>query len=487
MCHLLFRNIVLISMLALCMSCSTYQPVKNAWKTTKGMWNTYVSTPGSVDYEDRGNLSPQSLALATSVKGIDEQLQKLERAMQNADKPPTQTWLDNLFATFPWLNGFAGIKYDGTILGQQPADSLKELDFNPLLYEDKKQSSRALRADIQPSPLGPEIMLATPLYDGVDFLGIVVAYFDMRSLAHFSQDPSNMVILSPTALLWPGKFDYAATPLAGVDWAKVVLESTAGTCSNDHGTFFYMVRYLGNLPLIFALPEKGDFPEGNGEITQGAAFFPQERAKLPPPPIPERKPRKEHEITDFARRDDEEEPATEGETTQETVQEQPSAERSGRSPNEIQPGSNDSVLLRKGQGNRGRQLEERQLEGENVPVQKPRRQTRRQIVIEQPVEEAPAEPAPIRRPSPFGPDESQTPQEKEFVKPSPFGPATETREAPSSPAAESDGSKNAPASAEEPKISTPTNESTTSGEQSQTGQSRPARLPDGRPNPFGPE
>ena len=60
--------------------------------------------------------------------------------------------------------------------------SMKPLDFIPLLYEDKKQSTRALRADVQNSSFGPEVLLASPLYDGTEFLGVVVANFDMRSL-----------------------------------------------------------------------------------------------------------------------------------------------------------------------------------------------------------------------------------------------------------------------------------------------------------------
>ena len=259
-----------------------------------------MSPPASVDYEEKGDLPPQALALSTSMIGIDVELGKLERVMQNADKPPTRDWLNNLFATFPWLSGFAGVKYDGTILGQEPADALKELDFIPLLYEDKKQNSRALRADVQPSPLGPEIMLATPLYDGVDFLGIVVAYFDMRALMRYSEHPQDMVVLSPAALLWPGKYDFAATPLAGLDWSEIVKHSSAGTCTNATGSFFYLVRYLGNLPLIFAVPEKGDFPEGNGDVQQGAQFFPQEREKLPPPPMPERTKKDEGAVPAFA-------------------------------------------------------------------------------------------------------------------------------------------------------------------------------------------
>ena len=170
------RCFLLLMAVSLAAGCSSYQPTKNAWKSTKGFWNTYVSPPASVDYDEKGDLSPRALALTNCMMGIDVELGRLERVMLNADKPPTREWISNFFATFPWISGFAGVKYDGTILGQEPATSMKDLDFIPLLYEDKKQNSRALRADVQNTPVGPEVMLAAPLYDGVDFLGGLFAY-----------------------------------------------------------------------------------------------------------------------------------------------------------------------------------------------------------------------------------------------------------------------------------------------------------------------
>ena len=289
MSHLFRRCCVLLASAAMVAGCSSYQPTKNVWKGTKDVWYTYVSPPASVDYGEKGDLSPRALALTNCMMGLDVELGRFERTMINADKPPTRQWMDSLFAAHPWLDGFAGVKYDGTLLGQEPANPLKQLDFIPLLYEDKKQGSRALRAGVQQTPMGPEVMLAAPLYDGVDFLGIVVAYFDMRNLVQYSGNPQDMVILSPQALLWPGKYDYAATPLASVNWEEAVTKSSSGTCTNATGSFYYMVRYLGNLPLVFAVAESGTFPQGNGSVDQGLPFFPKEKEKLPPPPMPERK------------------------------------------------------------------------------------------------------------------------------------------------------------------------------------------------------
>ncbi len=490
--------LILLLGLSLLCACNSFQPTKNVWKGTKGFWNTYVSPPASVDYADKGKLPPEALLLSSGMLGIDVELGKLERLMQNADKPPTQEWLQSFFAALPWVSGFAGVKNDGTILGQEPANSLKDLDFIPLLYEDKKQGSRALRADIEPSPLGPEVMLATPLYDGVDFLGIVVAYFDMRKLMQYSSNADDMVVLSPGALLWPGKYDFAATPLAGVNWQEAVKKSSAGTCSNANGSFFYMVRYLGNLPLVFAVAEKGNFPSGDGRLEQGQAFFPTERAKLSPPPLPERKKTSDGLAPGFGRSEDETfagEEAVMPQSAPDAAEVREANAQAGlgaRKTDELKPGSRESILL-KGKQRQKQRVPERALEGENIQVERVNRPRPRKAQPSQASEPMPETPV-FSRPSPFGPREETAPEQPspsgtkeespaQFTRPSPFGPkakgsgqnGSETSEQPQG-AQNSAGSKaqtSSPASVEEI--------------DAQNAPRRPNVLPGGRPSPFGPK
>ena len=444
---------LLVFAASLVTGCSSYQPTKNVWKSTKSFWNTYVSPPASVDFEEKGNLSPQALSLTHSMMGIDVELTRLERVMLNADKPPTREWLSSFLTSFPWISGFAGVKYDGTILGQEPANPVKPLDFIPLLYEDKKQNSRALRADVQNSPYGPEVLLASPLYDGVDFLGVVVANFDMRSLMQYSQTPQDVVILSPQALLWPGKYDFASTPLAGVNWDEVVTKSASGTCSNVNGKFYYNVRYLGNVPLIFAVAESGNFPQGNGSVDQGLAFFPKDRPKLTPPPHVERKNKNRFE---------------EGQNVDVTPEQATGApaQASGKPAGgaDIQPGSHDSMLLRQKKAER-RKVQERQLEGENASVDRtPRPAKAKKETPPTGLGIAPDEDAatlPGGRPSPFGPKDGDV--------------SDKPADTSAKPADSSD--KPADASAK------PAESKSDSGS---TGSQPPAALPDGRPSPFGP-
>ena len=474
-----YRFVALLAAASLAAGCSSYQPTKNVWKTTKNFWYTYVSPPAEVDYGEKGDLSPRALALTTCMMGIDVELGKLERLMLNADKPPTREWLDSVFNEYPWINGVAGIRADGENIGQEPAASLKQIDYIPLLYEDKKQSSRALRADVQASPLGPEVILASPLYDGVTFLGLVAVHFDMRNLMRYATSPEDIVILSPLGLLWPGRFDYASTPLAGVRWDEAVQRSTSGTCSNQAGSFYYMVRYFGNLPLVFAVVESGNFPTGNEEKNQ--AYYPRQRDKLAPPPLPERKP--DAFSQPFG--------APEDGIPDPAAQVPPASDADVAIPG--------APLLQTPEAapQPRRQLRERQLEGENVRVNRPLRERRvRRLQIDPRALEVAPIPEPgqsfegpdegVTRPSPFGPRRSSSapaPAEEPATTAPEQQPETQTPAAPAKEAA-------APS---EPKPAAQPQESAPAAQQEKPAAETPQKtegglrlLPGGRPSPFGP-
>ncbi len=286
------------------LGCSSNQTTKDIWKDTKSIWYSNVNVPASIDYDDTGSLDDYEEKLSASLMGMDAQISALEKIMSNADKPPTQEFIASLFTRFPWLSGFSGIKADGTLIGQVPGAPIKALDFYPLLEEDAKQNARALRGYVQDTAMGPEVFMATPLYDAHSFLGIVTVYFDMRALLSYSASPEELVILAPNALLWAGKYDFASTPLSGIAWDTVVLEESSGTVTSATGSFYWTVRYIGNMPLIFAVAmDEGSFglkenlrtgPTGNGP-------FPEPRAlKLPPEPelepIPMAKPKPQRRV-----------------------------------------------------------------------------------------------------------------------------------------------------------------------------------------------
>ena len=384
--------VLLAASLSLNFGCSHFQATKDVWKGTKELWYEYMSPPASIDYSDVSTLTPTAQALVNGMMGIDKELTKLERLMNNADRTPSRSWAEQFFVTVPWVDGFAGVRADGSLLGNIPAPGKTPLtvDWIPLLYEPEKQSSRDLRADVQPGANGPEILVAATMYDGVDFLGVVASYFSMNQLMDRVKNPDDVVILTPYALLW-SKYEYGATPMAGINWVEAVTKSASGTVSNETGKFVYQVRWLANLPVIFCVVEDGAFPKGSGSLAGTEKYFPA-REKKPVPPLKERSKNLLQSGSD------------------EFMAPKPGEEAHGAG-GDIEPGSNRSMLLQPGaqQQNSGR-VRERDLgsEGTYQPKPKPRAQRRRMPIVIPDMEPAETTPPPtIERPSPFGPKKTE--------------------------------------------------------------------------------
>ena len=465
------------AMLASGAACSSYQSTKNVWKGTKGLWYDYVSSPASIDYDDKGTLSPAGQALVDGMMGVDIELNRLERLMSNADRPPTRGWLNGFFQEVPWVDGFTGVRADGTLLGTEVPSGKTGivLDYNRLLHEPGKQSSRALRGDWQMSAQGPVVLLAAPLYDGIEFLGVVATYFRMSSLVDRLKTPDNVVIFTPWGLLW-SPFEYGATPMAGIDWNQSVTQSTSGTVSNATGSFVYQVRFLGSLPIIFAVAEKGDFPKSSGSLAGSEQYFPQREPVGPPPPRENAEEAKPSPLsgTEFL-------PPKPGEEAMNQPGATPGA-------HDLEAGSTDSMLLQQGGAQSRSRVRERNLEGENTQYQPPKRQRQQRaqqqrrlppIVIPDMPEEDDTPAPQIVRPSPFGPRAQQpAASEGETAAPDAESPATGATASESAPADTASDSPASDAAASE--------SSAEASEAPSIAPAQPALLPGGRPSPFGP-
>lgn len=261
----------LLFVASMSVGCSSSQGVKNTWKGTKNIWYTYVNRAAAIDYDDTGKMPEYETRFSKAMMGVDTQLHALERAMQNADKPPTPEWLNAFFAQFPWVDGIIGLNGEGGVVGQAGRER-SDLDFNILLESDPKQNLRALRGNVQLTDSDAECMLGVPLYDGVDFLGVVIAYFDMRSLMRYSEAPEALAVTSPAGSLWAGS-ETGGVPLDGENWAAIVRSKSSGTISSGSGTYIWITRFLGNYPLVFAAlktaPSGADAEKAtNEEVTE---------------------------------------------------------------------------------------------------------------------------------------------------------------------------------------------------------------------------
>lgn len=234
-------------------ACGSFQTVKDSWKFTTRQYRTYLNTPAELDLDDKGNCELYELALSDAVIDVDEELQKLIRAMENSDHNPDQMWVMSIMRRVPWLSGVALIDKGGTLVAQYPEYFSKPFDASPLVEPDPKQRMGALRAYVQMTEAGPEVYVGNPVYGGEELRGIIVAYFDPRALVTMSSNPGSFMIASPAGIIWPGRYG-AGSVIGSTDWSNLLQRQSCGVIGSKGSEFFWTTRYVGNLPLVYAMP-----------------------------------------------------------------------------------------------------------------------------------------------------------------------------------------------------------------------------------------
>ena len=280
--------VLVAACILLLVGCRTPQTVKDAWKGTRSYYYEYLNTPAKLDLDDKGNVRDYEAGLGSAVADFDMQLQELERALQNSDQRPDAAWVANMTTRFPWLSGVALTDEEGIPRAKIPPEFPKPFDIGNLLEVDPKQQLKDLRAFVQNDPLGPEIYVGNPVYVGAEFRGVITVHFDPRTLLARTGDAAQVMIAGPDGILWPGIYDAAATPISDVNWGERVKSDISGIERNELGAFYWICRYIGNLPLIYAIRIQGDFPiqeENMRGLTVANSFAvgPIDLSRLMPP------------------------------------------------------------------------------------------------------------------------------------------------------------------------------------------------------------
>jgi hypothetical protein len=300
-------------------ACQSHQTLKDSWKFTKRQYTHYLNTPATVDLSDTGNRADYEIALGEAVLNIDNELARLIRAMENTDHNPSPEWALSMVQKFPWISGVALVGSDGVVNSRYPEYFAKEFDASPLLERDPKQRPGMLRGYVRTGDSSPEIYLGNPVYFGEDLLGIIVAHFDPATLATLSPDPDSFVMFTPTGIVWQGRFGGGLS--AGTDeWKNILENKSSGTIGSGDSAFFWLTRYIGNLPLVYAIP----ITSGKNSSAEKPAATPVEQ-----PPASDSEGKKQEEARIIA-------PAqpTAGSTTNglEAVERQAAADVPGKQP-----------------------------------------------------------------------------------------------------------------------------------------------------------
>ena len=254
-----------IAAMALCVllfftwGCTSTQGGKNAWKGTRTFYNRHVNKPAKLEFDASDPLKAYQTALVEAIADVDFELVELLRAMDDSDRTPDEEWARGLLKRFPWLRGAFMADGRGRLMSRVPAARQPLPDINVLLASDSKQRPGDLRAAVLPGTDGPELYLAKPVYLQSDLRVIIVCHFDLRSLLARHGLPEKFMVLSGDTVLWPSVYNFAETPLSGMDWNKLPLEDIEGTLKNKTGEFYWLASFFANIQLVYAAPVKGGF------------------------------------------------------------------------------------------------------------------------------------------------------------------------------------------------------------------------------------
>lgn len=253
-------------------SAACTQATKDYWKATKGYYYEYVNKPAIVDLEDMGIYSPGEGYLAETLPPVERALERFKRTLFSLDKAPSDNWMYAFVSRFPWIEGVALVDLEGNVIHQWPSVSLKEHDFSFIQNDTANPKVRHLVGHATETPLGPHVYVATQILDRAQPAGHFVVHFDPRVLFAHVRGSEEFMVAAPGALLWPGMFETSSTPVADADWERLTGSNLSGRVSNDNGTFVWYSIMIGTMPLVFAAPDEGSFPEAPGQLQSLMAF-----------------------------------------------------------------------------------------------------------------------------------------------------------------------------------------------------------------------
>ena len=230
--------------------------VHDSYKYSRNFYHTHINKPATLKIDDNVLLDNTEQHLVQRIMPIDEEITKLEKALDAMPAPPNAEEANAFLGRFPWLTGLYMVAPDGTLGAAVPGTPLKQLDFSPLLEVAPKTVPRDLRSSVQDSPFGPEVLLARPFLQEDHLVLLLVAAFDFRALLPYAASPGELVVRTADTQLWSGDIDYASTPMADIDWNETLKSRTNGKISKNGMTMLWVTRHIAETPVVFGIAKQ---------------------------------------------------------------------------------------------------------------------------------------------------------------------------------------------------------------------------------------
>lgn len=225
-----------------------------------GWWSPLTDKAASITSPkiDYRNYAPKGdkWRLAKLFSPVDQRIQVVVRELSSIETFPTPEWYERLMDRNPWLTSVAAVDAKGRLLGRLPEEAMRPLDTGQFLEFKSSWEQAEFKSFFFQTELGPEICLVQPMFVRNDWVGLIIAQFDPRSLRQFSPEPDELTVLHRDILLWPSTNANGAKALASVDWEKVLRKSVGGQMELDGRTFTWLARHIGDSFMVYAVQNR---------------------------------------------------------------------------------------------------------------------------------------------------------------------------------------------------------------------------------------
>ncbi len=153
---------------------------------------------------NRKDINSREQKLADNIYPVDTELSLLLRRLSLKDTYPAQSWKEELSMDFPWLNGIVIIDREQNVLSAYPQEGIKRMEFDVLFPRGLDLPQGGTMLEIEDTVLGPEVLIAVPVYRDFQVDALIIAHFDPRSFISRSADPEKLVLVASDQVIWTG-------------------------------------------------------------------------------------------------------------------------------------------------------------------------------------------------------------------------------------------------------------------------------------------
>ncbi|WP_156921666.1 hypothetical protein [Desulfovibrio inopinatus] len=228
--------------------------MKSTWKDTKKLYKEYIDVDPTIDYKDPGVEDKGLLKLANLFGPVDQRLDLMLRGLSGQDKLPEPAWCQEFLERYPWLSGIAIIGTSGEVIFQTASYSLKPFDYAGFSEFEERFKERNLAALVASDEVSTELFVGMPYFENNTWSGTVVAYFDVRNLATFSPDPSQLFIIYPDGVLWAGDNETVAQAIVDSKWEQRLDEDVQGAIGINGVPYVWAAKFIGQLEIVYLVP-----------------------------------------------------------------------------------------------------------------------------------------------------------------------------------------------------------------------------------------